>query len=396
MINRLTTVNSPGTPNFAELRGLIIVPAFNERQSVGKLVKRLRRALPPFDVLVIDDGSTDDTIRQVPPETAVVSLPFNLGIGGAMQAGYRYAALHGYDVAVQVDGDGQHRPGEVVRLVRELLRSGSDLVVGSRFLGPGGYKQSLPRMIGIHVLDAMIQLLGRISITDCTSGFRVANRRVIRAFAHWYPDDYPEPEVILLLHRAGFKVTELGVSMRRRRAGMTSIPLGRGLFYVLKVSLALVLDIARDPWPHGKVGEAGESAATEELTHDPQPDPPRVRFQPAGAWPVRRLRQFKLKERYSLLFGFLGLPFLLLAVWPDGAEALSRVTHIERPTVLLLGVSMFLILVVFELLTIVSTQDRKITTLAQLVGILMEQQKLVDRQHHGITPKDQTGQAPTE
>ena len=279
-------MNFPGTPNFAEIRGLIIVPAFNERQSVGKLVKRLRRAVPQFDVLVIDDGSTDDTIRQVPPETAVVSLPFNLGIGGAMQAGYRYAALHGYDVAVQVDGDGQHRPGEVVRLVRELLRSGSDLVVGSRFLGPGGYKQSLPRMVGIHVLDVMIRLLGGIPITDCTSGFRIANRRVIRAFAHWYPDDYPEPEVILLLHRAGFKVSELGVSMRQRRAGMTSIPLGRGLFYVLKVSLALVLDIARDPWPHGKVGEVGSAVdaapAREERSHDPQPHPPRVRFQSAG------------------------------------------------------------------------------------------------------------------
>jgi hypothetical protein len=111
---------------------------------------------------------------------------------------------------------------------------------------------------------------------------------------------------------------------------------------------------------------------------------------------VRRLRRFRLKERYSLLFGLLGLPFLLLAVWPDGAEDLSRLTHIERPTVLLMGVAMFLILVVFELLTIVSTQDRKITTLAQLVGILMEQQKLVDRQHHGITPKDQTGGSSAE
>ena len=104
-----------------EVRGLVIVPAFNERQSVGRLVHRLKRSLPTFHVLVIDDGSTDDTLRQVPPDTAVVSLPFNLGIGGAMQTGYRYAALHGYDVAVQVDGDGQHRPGEVWRLVHGAL-----------------------------------------------------------------------------------------------------------------------------------------------------------------------------------------------------------------------------------------------------------------------------------
>src|SRR5689334_16564352 len=114
------------------LRRLVVVPAFNEGESVRKVVLGLRRALPEFDVLVIDDGSTDDTVRQVPAGTAIVTLPFNLGIGGAMQTGYRYAALHGYDVAVQVDGDGQHRPSEVRRLVRQLDASRSDLVVGSR------------------------------------------------------------------------------------------------------------------------------------------------------------------------------------------------------------------------------------------------------------------------
>jgi glycosyltransferase involved in cell wall biosynthesis len=256
-----------------EIRGLIIVPAFNERQSVGKLAHRLNRALPGFDILVIDDGSTDDTLRQIPAQAAVVSLPFNLGIGGAMQTGYRYAALHGYDVAVQVDGDGQHRPGEVRQLVEKLIESNSDLVVGSRFLGAGRYKQSFTRMVGIRLLDGLIRILSGFDVTDCTSGFRVANRRVIRAFAHWYPDDYPEPEVILLLHRAGFKISEVGVKMRQRRAGMTSIPLTRGMFYVLKVTTALLLDMARDPWPSGKVSE-----------HDrPQPDSDHLRWQPPAA-----------------------------------------------------------------------------------------------------------------
>lgn len=253
-------------------RCLVLIPAFNERQSVGKLVRRLTRSLPGFDILVIDDGSTDDTIRQVPPPTAVVSLPFNLGIGGAMQTGYRYAALHGYDVAVQVDGDGQHRPGEVMRLVDKLLRTDSDMVVGSRFLGDGRYRQSFTRMAGIRLLGALIRVLGGIHVTDCTSGFRVVNRRVIRAFAHWYPDDYPEPEVILLLHKGGFKITECGVTMRQRRAGMTSIPLSRGLFYVMKVTTALLLDVARNPWPSGKVHE-----------HNPKPDPDDLRWQPAAA-----------------------------------------------------------------------------------------------------------------
>jgi glycosyltransferase involved in cell wall biosynthesis len=257
-----------------ELKGLVLIPAFNERQSVGKLVRRLRRALPPsFDVLVIDDGSTDDTLRQVPPGTSVVSLPFNLGIGGAMQTGYRYASLHGYDVAVQVDGDGQHRPGEVWRLVKKLMESDSDMVVGSRFLEAGRYRQSLTRWVGISLLGSLIKIFSGLTITDCTSGFRVANRRVIRAFAHWYPEDYPEPEVILLLHRAGFKITEQPVRMRQRRAGMTSIPLTRGLFYVLKVATALLLDMAREPWPRGKVRE-----------HDhPEPDLSDLRWEPAAA-----------------------------------------------------------------------------------------------------------------
>src|SRR5947209_15444152 len=140
-------------------RRLVIVPAFNERASVRKVVQQLRRALPGFDVVVIDDGSTDDTVRQVPPGTAVVSLPFNLGIGGAMQTGYRYAALHGYDLAVQVDGDGQHRPSEVQRLVERLEAGDLDLVVGSRFLEPTHYKQSLVRKFGSRVLRAIIHRL---------------------------------------------------------------------------------------------------------------------------------------------------------------------------------------------------------------------------------------------
>jgi len=273
-------------PIHPDLRGLVIVPAFNERQSVGKLAHRLQRALPNFNVLVIDDGSTDDTLRQVPAHAAVVSLPFNLGIGGAMQTGFRYAALHGYDLAIQVDGDGQHRPGEVQRLVKHLIESRSDMVVGSRFLGEGKYKQSITRWVGIGILSSLIRMLSGLPITDCTSGFRVINRRVIQAFAHWYPDDYPEPEVILLLHRSGFKITEIGVKMRQRRAGMTSIPLMRGLFYVLKVSTALLLDMTRDPWPMGKV------AAEKVIPHDTQLNPGDVRRNPfvAGASPPQTVQ----------------------------------------------------------------------------------------------------------
>ncbi|HSZ58893.1 MAG TPA: glycosyltransferase family 2 protein [Tepidisphaeraceae bacterium] len=234
-------------------RCLVIVPVFNESGSIRKVICRLRRALPEYDILVVDDGSTDDTVRQVPPGVPVVSLPFNLGIGGAMQTGYRFAALHGYDIAVQVDGDGQHRPSEVRRLVEHLTADEADLVVGSRFLEETRYKQSFVRKLGSLVLRGIIRVLVGMDLTDCTSGFRAANRRVILAFAHWYPEDYPEPEVILLLRRAGYRIGELAVRMRHRRTGRSSIGLFHGVFYVLKVTICLLLDLVRDPWPTGKV-----------------------------------------------------------------------------------------------------------------------------------------------
>jgi glycosyltransferase involved in cell wall biosynthesis len=239
---------------FSKLKCVIIVPAFNESRSVGKLVRRLNRALPDCHVLVIDDGSTDDTVRQIPASATVVSLPFNLGIGGAMQTGYRYADIHGYDIAIQVDGDGQHRPCEVVKLVTALIDREADLVVGSRFFESTTFVPSLTRMTGIKVLSAWIQFLSGLKITDCTSGFRAVNRNVIRAYAHWYPEDYPEPEVALLLHRSKFKVIEVPVRMRRRMYGKSTISLAHGLFYVVKVGACLFLDMVRQPWPSGKIG----------------------------------------------------------------------------------------------------------------------------------------------
>ena len=256
-------------------RCLVIVPAYNERAAVGKLIRRLHQHLPNVDVLLIDDGSTDDTARQATATTKVVSLPFNLGIGGAMQTGYRYADFYNYDIAIQVDGDGQHRPGEVKRLIDRLTNTDCDLVIGSRFMSDIEYRQSFTRMTGIHILSTLIRWLNGPATTDCTSGFRAANRRVIRAFAHWYPDDYPEPEVVLLLHKAGYKIGEVPVRMRQRRSGNTSIPLMRGFFYVIKVTVCLLLDTVREPWPQGKVGDHASAPA--------QPDSDRVRWQPPAA-----------------------------------------------------------------------------------------------------------------
>ncbi len=231
-------------------RCLVIVPAFNEAGSVGQVVEELRRDLPQADVLVVDDGSTDGTHEAVPEGARVLRLPFNLGIGGAMQAGYKYAFVYGYDLAMQVDGDGQHPAGEAHKLLTAIEQSGADMVIGSRFLNDEeNYRPPAARAAGIGVVRTVLRLLTGQTITDCTSGFRVCNRQVIEAFAHWYPEDYPEPEVILLLQRAGYRVAETPVVMRERMAGRTSIPFLKGVFYILKVSTALVLDTVRRPWP---------------------------------------------------------------------------------------------------------------------------------------------------
>lgn len=254
-------------------RLLIIVPAFNEAASIAGVLDELRHGVPGADIAVIDDGSTDDTARIVAQQARqhagrvrLLCLPFNLGIGGAVQTGYRLAHREGYDLAVQVDADGQHPAEGVADLVRQLRSTGCDLVIGSRFLRPGDYRQSASRMIGIRFLRGLIRLLAGQRFSDPTSGFRAAGPRAIAAFARWYPDDYPEPEVVLLLIRAGYHVAEVPTRMRQRTAGQTSIPLHRGLFYVVKVTLALILDLLREPWPRP--------------TPTPKPDPDR-RDQPS-------------------------------------------------------------------------------------------------------------------
>lgn len=237
-------------------RCLVIVPAYNESGSIAQVVTDLRTHLPQADVIVIDDGSTDDTHQAVPEETPVLRLPFNLGIGAAMQAGYRYAFIHGYDTALQIDGDGQHPADQAHKLIQTLNDADADMVIGSRFLTDDpNYTPPAARAAGIGVIRALVNTLTRLRMTDCTSGFRACNRDVIHAFAHWYPEDYPEPEVILLLHRAGFKLKETPVTMRERTAGRTSIPFLKGVFYILKVGFALLLDLSRNPWPNKKANQ---------------------------------------------------------------------------------------------------------------------------------------------
>lgn len=234
-------------------RCLVIVPAYNEAGSVAQVVDDLREHFPQADVLVVDDGSTDGTHAAVPPHAKVLRLPFNLGIGGAVQAGYRYACMHGYEIAFQIDGDGQHPADQAHKLIRAMQETGADMVIGSRFLTDDpNYTPPAARAAGIGVVRLMVRALTGLRMTDCTSGYRACNRDVIHAFARWYPEDYPEPEVILLLHRAGFRIAETPVTMRERTAGQTSIPFLKGVFYILKVGSALLLDLGRSPWPQKK------------------------------------------------------------------------------------------------------------------------------------------------
>jgi len=233
------------------VRVLAIVPAFNEERSLPAVVAGLRSAVPDVDVCIVDDGSTDATAEVARGlGVTVLSIAVNLGIGGAVQTGYRWARDHGYDVAVQVDGDGQHDASFLLALVDEVVSGRAGLAIGSRFAGPrtaGAFRSTWSRRAGIRYLSWMLRLRCGARVTDPTSGFRAAGRQAIELFARSYPPDYPEPESIAVAARAGIPVSEVAVRMNERLHGESSIGTGRSFYYLVKVSLALVLLPTRRP-----------------------------------------------------------------------------------------------------------------------------------------------------
>lgn len=225
---------------------LAIVPCFNEETSVGRVVRDVKKAHPDADVLVINDGSADRTEEEASRAGAkVVSFPYNMGIGAAMQAGYRFARDGGYDVAVQVDGDGQHDPGEMDKLLAIIKEGSADIVIGSRFIEGEGFKSTPMRRLGIGLFSAVLTRLTGERLTDPTSGFRAASRRVIRFFADEYPEDYPEVESLFLAHLAGLKVAETPVLMRPREGGRSSITPIRSAYYMIKVMMVIFVWLVR-------------------------------------------------------------------------------------------------------------------------------------------------------
>jgi glycosyltransferase involved in cell wall biosynthesis len=242
---------------------LAVVPAYNERATILDVLRQVRERAPEFDVLVVDDGSTDDTADLAEAAGAnVLRLPFNLGIGGAVQAGFVYANDNNYDYMAQVDGDGQHDPAELHRLVEAMEQDrGLDLVCGSRFLTGGDYRAPLSRRTGIRIFAVLLSRISGGRITDPTSGFRLYNRRAISLFARDYPHDYPEVEAILMVHYHQLAMKEVPVRMFQRGGGVSSISSGKSVYYMVKVLLAIFIGLARAR-PVPKPGDEAPVSAT--------------------------------------------------------------------------------------------------------------------------------------
>lgn len=220
---------------------LLIIPAFNESENLPKLIASIKKESYDYDVLIINDYSTDNT-GKIAKELGVnvINLPCNLGIGGAVQTGYKYAYENEYDYAIQVDGDGQHDP-IYLELLHKKIKEGYNFVIGSRFIEKKGFQSTFTRRVGIQFFYHLIKFLGKEKITDATSGFRIADKSVIKLFSQYYPSDYPEPETIMLLIKNNFKIAEIPVVMKERENGKSSINLIKSIYYMIKVTLAIVL-----------------------------------------------------------------------------------------------------------------------------------------------------------
>lgn len=224
------------------MKCLIIIPAYNEAGNIEKVVNNLVQKFPQYDYVIINDGSVDDTKKICKDRKyEVLNLPINMGIGGAVQTGYRYARDNGYDAAVQIDGDGQHDVAFLGSMLRLIESGQADVVIGSRFVEKEGFQSSQIRRIGIRFLSCLGWILTGVRIKDITSGYRVVSRRFIQIFAEDYPPDYPEPEAMVIAAVHGGRIAEHPVVMKERENGESSITLKKSVYYMCKVSLAMII-----------------------------------------------------------------------------------------------------------------------------------------------------------
>lgn len=229
-------------------RVLVVVPAWNEEQTVGRTVDEIRAAVEDVDVLVVNDGSTDTTSQVARSAgAAVVDLPINLGVGGAMRAGYRFALRQGYDLAVQVDADGQHDPAEICTLLDAMSDQGADIMIGARFAGVGDYDVRGPRRWTMRLLSSVLSRVARTKLTDTTSGFKASNRAAISLFAADYPAEYlgDTIESLVIASRAGLRIGQVGVTMRPRAGGRPSHRPLRAAVFLGRALLALLIALSR-------------------------------------------------------------------------------------------------------------------------------------------------------
>ena len=224
------------------MKCLIIIPAYNEAANIEKVVNNLERDYPQYDYIIVNDGSTDDTEEICKRKKYhVLNLPINMGIGGAVQTGYCYARDNGYDAAVQIDGDGQHDVSYLSSMLKLLEDDKCDIVIGSRFIEKKGFQSSQARRIGINFLSVLGKALTGVQIRDITSGYRLVNQKFIRIFASDYPSDYPEPEAMVIAAVHGGRITEYPVIMHERENGESSITFKKSIYYMIKVSLAMLI-----------------------------------------------------------------------------------------------------------------------------------------------------------
>lgn len=225
-----------------KVRTLVIIPAYNEEASIVSVIEKIKEDCPDIDYVVINDCSKDSTVDVLNKANACyVNLPLNLGIGGGVQTGYKYALMNGYDIAVQIDGDGQHDTAYLKDVIAPIEKGQADIVIGSRFINKEGFQSSGMRRMGINFLSALIRWCCGTKVLDVTSGFRAVNRTYIEEYAKSYPVDYPEPEAIVKASLHGAQIMEVPVVMKERESGTSSISPLKSIYYMVKVSLAIVL-----------------------------------------------------------------------------------------------------------------------------------------------------------